>query len=349
MAEAFLYTLPAWIYVDTEEPPSVFDGSHSGMGVRFYPPFRSGPANYIPMPEVNFQVVPWLEGARPNIASDFRMPTMAMLPLLPGSQRERPTMSAVWGPTWEESPDPFPMDSLRIDIYYEGDQSKAGTELASNLLTHVLHNVRLETHQWWIGHSVHGLLGYLRHSFLVGERGEARELPAGSASGRVPRGDEVGLNDHVWTTALEAVLRGDWGAMHRATYLDARYFVSISDYRRAVIELAVACEQAKDLTFERLWNESQSRAKYRPGRIMRSYDLPSNIGRDLQRAFGRSYESEHSDEYHVIQRVWECRGSVAHGGSPSYRRNGVQVAIDREESIRMVEGVDHCLGWLEGL
>lgn len=341
---SFLCTFPFWLFVTRQDPPGILEAVVGETPVRFYPPFRSGAPNFLPMPYPRLTEVPFVDGTRPEIDSTYSPPQVAAIP-----QLERPKGDAgiilVWG-EFEEEPEPFPMDSMRIDVLAP---EEAAQQCVENVIPALLSQLRIRTRQWWIGHSIHGLAGLLRQTFGVLENGKPTEAPAARASARTVTGNELGVNSRLWREAVDGVSKGAELPVYHELLLDGSYFAAVRDYRRAVIDLAISCEQAKEETFRRLWESRAGAATYRRGRILSGYDLPEHIDVHLRDKFGRSLKDEHPGVFVTIAELWDARGNVAHGSGIIFRRNGTEVKVGEEQCKQFSSAAERCIDWLDSL
>ena len=113
IGEAGLYTFPFWLYVDTRTPMLGRELLKGGSLIRFYPPFRSASANFMPMPRIRPEAVPFLSEVKPN--SLLPMLHVVTLPIF--QPDGGPGTIALLSDQWGEKPKIFPMDSLRIDLF----------------------------------------------------------------------------------------------------------------------------------------------------------------------------------------------------------------------------------------
>ncbi len=340
--ESYLFTYPYWILVDTRDAPVPAEGFHTeDLLVRVYPPFRSGAANFIPMPPVDVQAMPFLPGVnRPNFPAGFQIPTLVALPH-PGLTDR---LILVRTPNWPERPRLFPMDSVRMDLVGREDSN-----LARILSSRLMEYLRWRSRQWWITRSVDGLAGYIRASFSIEEHGAVLDLPAEYTQGRTPRGTEVPINSGIWKTAINDLRAQTVIPLHETLALDAIYFEAVGDLRRSVLDCAAACEHAKDMAFERLWPVYGDRGPYKRGKVIKKYDVDKHISRDLNQFAQRSYEREHPVHFSVIEDLWDARGNITHSGQVAYRRNGNVVRVDSAKAQEFIRSAEHCIAWLEAL
>jgi hypothetical protein len=341
-AESYLFTYPYWIFIDTQDAPVDAEEIRiEEILVRIYPPFRSGAANFIPMPAVDAQAIPFPPGVnQPHIAPGFLIPTMVALPQ-PGLTDR---LMTVWGLNWTEQPRLYPRDSVRIDVVGREDSN-----LARALSLSLMEYLRWRSGQWWITRSVDGLVGYIRASFPISDNGAALELPAKYTSGRTPRGTEAPITSGMWATAINNLRAQTVIPLHETLTLDAIYFEAVGDLRRSVLDGAAACEHAKDRAFERLWPGYGDGGTYKRGKVMKKYDVGKHISRDLDQFIHRSYAREHPDHFAVIENLWDARGNITHSGQVIYRRNGDVIQVDSEKVKEFILSAEHCISWLEAL
>jgi len=236
------------------------------------------------------------------------------------------------------------MDSLRIDVFAGGDDATSG---ATVLVRQLLSQIRVRSKQWWIGFSNYPITGFLRHEFGINARGRPVELPTGNVSVRTVDGNEVGVTRELWDAALEAVASGELVPLHHELLLDARQYCAIADYRRAVIDLSVACEQALDRAAERLSRCTGRR--YRRGRVLPGYDFVARLERDLPRRFRRSFPNEDPAAFRQIRSLWKARGNAAHSGEAWFTRDGSRVDVEEMAAKELLSAAEACVTWLDSL
>jgi hypothetical protein len=113
-SNAWLFTFPFWMIVDTSAAPMTMEGVVSGCYVRAYSPFRSAPADFVYAPRVYGRSVPFAAGISINVGADeIGLLTLAALPTLEQAPDGTPGVLLAWGEQWTTRPRNFPMDSLR--------------------------------------------------------------------------------------------------------------------------------------------------------------------------------------------------------------------------------------------
>ena len=342
--ESWLFSFPFWLIVDRSSMPQTVETEIKGLKVRIYPPFRSGAANFIPMPFVDPLMIPFKEGTRPDIASNYKIFRLASFPRLQVNEQSKTGVQLLWGEEWENQLNEFPKDSLRLDM--EGSHDLP--DLAQDLVLRLLQLLRVRTGQWWITRSTDALLGYIRNSFPVTESGAPLEPPLGYASARTVSGFEKPIDDAIWKAAITDLANLVDIDESRLMLLDVYYHAAARDFRLALLDAATAAEQAAEVTFERLWC-AKTTSKFKRGRVMPGDGLPDYISADMKRFIGRSYSNEHPGNFARIEDLWLARGSVAHGGLAAWTRNGQRNVVNNEVAANFAVTVRHCIEWLESL
>lgn len=337
---AYLFTFPYWLYIDRKNPPKVKLVSRNNVGLRIYPPFRSGVANFIPMPPVAPKAVPFLKKARPLPPDAPKyFSTYVGVPLLATSSSDTGNVFNTISPHWPKSlPRSFPMDSVRIDLLAPDTSGKLVQDFLEDLIEHL----RYRSRQWWIGRSLDPLLGNLRHIAPIVYNGTFIKPPEAHGRFRTAYGDESMIDDTMWDLVMEDLANNVSVPVYDILLQDGRYFAGSHDMRRSILDSATACEQVKDLTAERIWQRVNPEKKYRRGKVLRGYDLSDHINRDIKRITGRSYKDEHTSEAQDIEILWRLRNSVAHGSSP--KLDGLP--IDDKIAMRLNFAAGHCVRWL---
>lgn len=340
--EAWLFSFPFWIMVDPADPPQIIDTHVDSIKVRAYPPFRSGPANFIPMPYINPHAIPWVQGARPNIASDYRIFSLATLPLLGADSNAKAGIQLIWGETWDEQPPHSPMDSIRLDV---AKSHHAIPDFLQSVALRLLQYLRIISGQWWIGRSADAMLGYVRNSFPIDEDGKPLEPSTGYATARTISGFEHPVDNVAWTEAIARLSAGELPRESTLLVLDSYYYAAAGDFRAAVLSISQALEQEVERTFACLWGAT-TEAPFKRGRVMRGSGLIDHLTSDLERLASRRFDTEHPDTFGLIEDIWLARGNVAHGGSAEFYRQRHRHIVDNEMAVRFAESARQCIDWL---
>lgn len=334
---AYLFTFPFWVFVDRTVGFGTGTATTGQNGLRFYPLFRSGPANFSPMPAIARGAVPFEPGAKP--AQPLAIFHIAILPLLKADGG--PGMRAEWSEKWIDPPNMFPMDSLRLDVIGPAHEKFSPGALVRRLLEHL----RLRTRQWWILRSAEGLVGYERCRFGIAANGAPVGGNPENLSGvRIPFGFEVGLTNESWMASIEDAVREVPVPLYEMSLLDAFHATAIKDLRSAVIHAANALEQGVDVRCSSLWPGKFGK-KFREG-FLTGKNATVHISNEMLRYFGRSFKEDCPGPFHELEKLWSARNSVAHGGSAEFRDGTQRRIVDASGAETMVRAVRTCLKWL---
>lgn len=348
---AYLFSFPFWLFVDTRNPPALAMAKIGTTELRVYPPFRSAPANAMPMPAIRTSAVPFLEGRRPKHINNENQSTLICLATMP--QLAIPNLQSagntlVWGATWEQDKVPvaFPMDSLRVDLL-AADTSKPDIH-PNDFARCLIANLRGICRQWWLSASTDPLLGWLRNEFPIDRFGKPTgELMAGGKA-RVPRGTERPINASMWQKAISLSEKGVVPPLSDQLLLDAEYFAASGDFRRFVLDAAAACEIAKDEAVERLWAKHKT-APFRRGKALTGYDLGKHLDAQMRDICGRSLRDDNPIVFRKIQLLWDARGNVAHGEDAFYRDDSAVIKVSDEIAYELLVAAELCVQWINAL
>lgn len=337
---AHLFSFPFWLFVNLESPLrtglSVFPNR---VGLRFYPPFRSAPANFAGAPHILAKAIPFddrLPGQEVTVIQ------MAAIPMLSGEGG--PSYTFHWSPNWNGSERKlFPMNSLRIDVIgTSADEIKLDA-----ILRRLLQRLRVRTRQWWITRGNSGLKNHGRNYFAIDKHGGTLTPYANAAQRvRIPFGFESAINDPLWITCVEEAVGGLETPTAELSVLDAFYFVAEDDRRNAVMHGCWALEQAVESEFARLWYTKNKPGKFRRG-FLRSRDASVHIDRCAERHFQRSFAREFPAKFQNIRHLWRARNVAAHGGTGgAYER---VLNMTTEELEDLIRSVNVAVRWLQSL
>lgn len=92
--------------------------------------------------------------------------------------------------------------------------------------------------------------------------------------------------------------------------------------RRAVLELAIACEVIVKRHFFAGDSPAGAAFDYLEDKAKVSVRIPELIDRVCTEAFARSFRDDHPDRYRDVDHLFRCRNKVAHRGELSFRDDG---------------------------
>lgn len=325
-----LFTYPYWIFVDTTISLPITEISLEDNLVRIYPPFRSGKANFLPMPFINPRNIPSIHPI--TVLIDPRTKDLAVIPRFDRQPDGTFSLTFYSSNDWGTPPIKFPMDSIRVDVL--GD--KEDSYLVYDVVEKLLKQLRWRSNQWWIGRSSDVLSGHKRNSFDISEKGEPLSVLQGIVRARTLSDFEKAIDVPIWQSAIADIQNANEAPLYDVLLLDARYFAAANDIRRSLLDSATACELAKNMTFERLNLPKDGT------------DLIKHISEKLEEKINRSYKTEEPDNFKIIKDLWVARGNIAHG-KIEYRYEGQPVVIDKERCFKFAEAAENCVRWLEKL
>jgi hypothetical protein len=334
-SKACLFTLPFPVYVDTDSVFDIQERRINQCSFRVYPLFRSGPANFVPAPAVNPLGIPLPDGRRGINAPQDAFPLLAGLPAMAMEKSASVILSC--GATFEnKSLRYFPMDSLRVDVLGEAGSPGDAAKLVHDLLGWL----KVETKQWWIGRELPmGGRHYLRSVIPITRSGHFQNRPEGMGGFTTMRGDETPLDSTVWYRVLKRLEQGCEPEDYQFLLLDAKYHSAINEPRRAVIDAAVACEQATERTFVSIV-ECQWGLTFKHGKYFTKYDLTKHINQDMKKLIGCEFSEADPEANAGIDLLWKCRGDLAHGKHRT---------IQKDQLKQMIHSAEKCIEWLEHL
>jgi hypothetical protein len=130
---------------------------------------------------------------------------------------------------------------------------------------------------------------------------------------------------------------------------DAQTAASEGNYRRAVLELAIATEvfiknsffksnPVSTATFEYLEDKNKINVS--------AIDLISDVAK---RAFDISFKKDSPDDYKNIDHLFRCRNKIAHQGKLGFRNdNGDWIEVTNETVNDWWKSVSKLIQWLDG-
>ena len=354
-AAAHLFSFPFWIFIDRRSPPSIETVKYGGARIRSYPPFRSAKNNWTPMPVIDPNKIPFLKNMRPKAfpANDHIISmSAAVIPVLKvdWTEGQGASLRPCFGKGDELNPSGigFPMDSLRIDVIANNHNNLSSIN-EMQFTTLLMRNLRVQTGQWWITRSSDSIQGWASHTIPINSDGSPIALSEPRMSGRTVAGFEVPITNAIWKSSIHNASSGIEPTLYSELYLDAYYFHATTDFRRMTLDAANACEFLKESVIEKLWS-NENNGKYRRGKILQGYDMPSHLDVAMKVLCGRSLKDEDETCYKRIKNLWDARGNVAHAKDAYYRNEtGDAALITIDNSQELLIGARSCIAWLESL
>jgi hypothetical protein len=353
MSMAFIFALNSWIYTSPTSPPQAKDVQEGDYSYRIYQPTSNDPllaltANTlaqtatIPFSTVHGSSSQTLQVARPTIV----YPLIPFPPNFGKMQLVFPAPDGAFSP----SPDVYlPSNLLRIDVYGGDDESLPSK--AQSIKAELMRVIRWRTQQWWVTRdsaslSKPGSLGYKIDA--LGEQISAIPRLGMSMGARTFSGNEKFLDAALWEQSVADAFSHVETPAHWTQLLDAQYFLAIDDLAQAGLLAASGCDILKERVFEAVWQRRHPRRTYsktQRNRMISGWQMPEHIDTGLATLLGRSYKTEHPQEWDGVSQLWELRNHVAHGDVPSFG-SPPSIATD-SDIVRFVNAARHLLKWLE--
>ena len=359
--ESFILTFPFWIFLKMHPIQKTglvenktrqvnlghdFKACYSinwhGRKARVYLPFRSAPANYLPMPVPEPAVIK-KTGLR--FKPDVVFPRLAIVLLPAMDENSEPRAQIERDESWSCMPEPFPMDSMRIDIQGAEDGLAAAQGLARLILRHI----RLETEQWWITRSMDAYTTYVRAIFKTDPEGLSYHRPYTEMRGLW--GFERPLTPEGWYRVIGLVINDVAPDFAQELLMDAYFHCHSNNLDNAIMFAAIACENAVENACSQIWERKHGgTSKFKRDKVLRSNNkLPNNLSKDLERFVGRDFSNDDPESFKLIQELWILRGKVAHGGHAIVRRENKTRRVTFDVARELLSAARNCLNWLKTL
>lgn len=349
-SKAYIFSFPFWIYVNTRHAPSINMVNFEGVQIRLYPPFKTSAANWIPMPKIDKEKIPFLRNRRPKEISNHFSISIAPMPLLDGPGADKMGVVVALEEEWPSGKKPvnFPMDALRIDIISKEDREDFG-EIAERFVKLLMAQLRVISKQWWIFRSIDSLLGWTRLYVDVDKFGTPTDVPIGTIKIRTPNGSERAISISIWNLAVERVEKNIQPPLYEVLMMDAEFHLATYEIRQFILSASTACEQFKEIVIESIWIKENPGKKYRRGKVLNSYDICRHIDVDLKNICDKSFKVEDEESFSYIKKLWDARGNVAHGEMPYFNSDGQRIEVDEEIAKNMISAARKLVNWLSRL
>jgi hypothetical protein len=134
---------------------------------------------------------------------------------------------------------------------------------------------------------------------------------------------------------FEKALQADTGyELYEELMVDARDALMQGNLRRAVIEMATACEVATKELFAKKGRRAGSK-------------IPITLQRGTKKAFGVSFKEDHPKDWHHIECLFQCRNDAAHGSVPNYKdQNQNPQNMDFDSLRDWWESLETLIAWV---
>ena len=357
---AYFFTFPFWLYSDKTIDWDELSAEFQGVPIQIFPPFRSGEHSFNGSPKIKFHNLPLSKKemvAQQNL--NIRELNHIQYPEIPhkgGGLKASQIALTVDNKTDDKMTNDKmdvlfksngrPMDSLRIDILIENENSRAIAEQAINTLLDIL---RTMTQQWWIHRSIDSLVGYCRGGVHINKETNVISNDAfGALHLNHVFGFEKNITEGIWKQAVTRLAQNDKPHSSEKLWLDSAWSAKSGELMLTPIYLCIALEQALEFAFYTVWQKNNS-TKFKRGKVLKNKNLPDNLDKDSMLFFGRSFKKDHPKEHEYVRNLWVIRGNVAHGLEPILFPNGVKTEMDMDMAGHFFNSSRVALDWLTEL
>ena len=135
--------------------------------------------------------------------------------------------------------------------------------------------------------------------------------------------------------------------IHQEFLADAQTSIVNGNLRRAILEMAIACEVAIKQLFFKESTTAGAAYEYLESKRhvnVRAIDLIHGVAKEV---FGESFKDVDSEAYLHIDLLFRSRNKVAHRGRAIYRDNGGEHTVNRECLEEWWSSVDILMNWIE--
>jgi hypothetical protein len=135
--------------------------------------------------------------------------------------------------------------------------------------------------------------------------------------------------------------------LHEEILSDAQSALFENKLRRAVLELAIACELIVKRSFFSGDSPAGAAFDYLEDKAQVKVTVLDLLHRVAQEAFGKSFREDHDSHYKNIDHLFRCRNKVAHRGELSFRDDrGVETHVDHSMVASWWDSVLKLIEWL---
>jgi len=139
-------------------------------------------------------------------------------------------------------------------------------------------------------------------------------------------------------------------ALYEEVFSDAQRAIIEDNFRRGVMELAIACEIAVKNRFFAGGSPAGAAFEYLEDKSQVRATVLNLIDKIALEAFNRSFRNEQLKNYESIDFLFRCRNKVVHRGELCYRNDkGKKININRAIITQWLDAADALVSWLKEL
>jgi hypothetical protein len=240
-------------------------------------------------------------------------------------------------------------DCIRLDVedLSPTDLQSVGSEKDINdVLFNFSRLVRWVTGQWWVGMDRLFENNLVRNAFVINEKGERIGPITGFRSVFQHFGFERPLDAPTFQWVCDAVTDGQHPPLHRDTFYDAIYWYARRDYRRSILDAAVACEQIRDGLVEGVAH-AMGISPRQARKSLVSDDLRENLDNGFREGYQLSFRAADAEAYEAVCQLWIARGNIAHGRPPVVPTGSTPRTPTEDDYRRWLLACFKLVGWYE--
>ena len=135
--------------------------------------------------------------------------------------------------------------------------------------------------------------------------------------------------------------------LHEEMISDAQSAIFAKNLRRAILELAIACEIEIKRSFFSIDSPARAVFDYLEDKGKVQVSIPELLSRVAQEIFGSSFKIDHPTDFQNVEYLFRCRNKVAHRGVQSFRDNSGVKHIPCQQTVAdWWHSVQDLLAWL---
>ncbi len=231
-------------------------------------------------------------------------------------------------------------DGLRVDVWGP-DAIECVEPFVSSFMGWLQHI----SGQPWIGSVDQHHRSEMQRLFAIDADGAATEPVGGQAKMVVmPRFKLV--TDEMWRTAFAYASLYE-PPVYSSLFFAALNAAAIGDYRRAVMNLAMALETCRDVTFGRLHSRApanEDEPSLAPP--FEGTDLLNHVSKNAYDVFGHNFKTEQPEHWANLRKLYITRHHVAHGRPAMFKESGTWVRVDMKIFESMELAARALLQWM---
>lgn len=309
---------PFFYKVDDNYP--IIEIIYEGIKIKLFPPFTSSDNAFLPYPTIELGRIPLFTQRNVN---SIKLLEMVIWPVFD----ENDTFKSIKGLTSPKSINGNIglCDALRVDI--DSSNNINFDNVAMAFINDLALVLRDQTYQWWLNI---GFIGggsiYHTYNFDSDSYGHYAGNFKSHSQMFYNSGLPIKLVDgNCWCNSIKYLAQGNKIPQYKIFWFESMYQIGLGQFNQAVINLALACEIAK----EQFYKLSNNIGPYKRGKAgLKGWNLPDHLDAPIKRYKEYSFNETNPDDWEKISLLWSFRGKIAHGDQPIVFNNNIQYNLD---------------------